>query len=152
MPDADNASRDARILETYSNLMEEIKRRLAVIANVLNGQFNMDTRTGEELCLLHLRMICELIAIGCLVVHEDISETRGGKITGLYQADMIVKAWGRLHKDFYPRPGKQVVRPGGRMEILNVDSGYLTRSELIALYGKCGDALHIGSLKRWPAN
>ena len=146
------ASRDERILETYSNLMEEIKRRLKIIESVLNGQFSVDERTGEELCILHLRMICELIAIGCLVVHADIKETHGGKISGLYQADLIIKVLGRLHQDFYPRPGKQFVHPDGSMEIINVDTGFLTRPELISLYGQCGDVLHIGSLKRWPTN
>jgi hypothetical protein len=147
-----NAAHDEKILSRYATLMEEIKRRYSIIDKVLIGPFTMDPRTAEEFCLLHLRMICELIAIGCLVVNGDIKETRSGKITGLYQADAIIKALGHLHPDFYPRPGKEFVYSDGKVEILGVETGFLTKSELVRLYHKCGEVLHIGSLKRLPVN
>jgi hypothetical protein len=73
-----------------------------------------------------------LIAIGCLVVHQDIKETRSGKISGFYQADLIIKALEKLHKNFYPRPARVFVHPDGRSEMLNVESGFLTKSDLIS--------------------
>lgn len=137
---------DELILSAYCALLEEIKRRHDIIGRTLDGEYAMDLRTAEELCFFHLRMICELIAVSCLVVHGDIQEARTGKLKSAYQADMIIRALGKLHSDFYPRPGKQVIHPDGSIEVLNVESGFLTKEELIKLYHRCGDVLHIGAL------
>jgi hypothetical protein len=145
---------DHYVLATYQTLMDEIVRRQKIISKVLGGKWpEVDQRTGEEICYFHFRMVCELIAIGCLVAHGDIVETRHGKLRHMYQADAIIKMLERLHRDFYPIPQEQVPTKTGQMQDLkDVTTSYLTKEELVRLYRKCGDILHIGSADRWAHN
>src|SRR5436309_1108319 len=70
------------ILANYSGLMEEIKTRLSVVRRIVfdgsRGGFAFESYILGELCHLQLRMICETIALGCLLVHGDIAATRAG--------------------------------------------------------------------------
>jgi hypothetical protein len=50
-----------------------------------------------------------------------------------------------LHPDFYPHAIRLTV--GQAVHIDRLESGFLTKAELIKLYTKCGDHLHRGSLK-----
>jgi hypothetical protein len=63
-------------IELYCGLMEEIKIRQQVISTILERKLSLPVRVAHELCYLQLRMICELIAIGCLVAHGDITRRR----------------------------------------------------------------------------
>ncbi len=132
--------------------MEEIKLRHAVITDCLTKPEPwkpiLRPRLAYELCYLQLRMICELVALGCLIAHGEIDEVRSGRLQKAYAADLIVNRLERLHPQFYPRPGKQVVKDGKVMEVKNITSGYLTKADLIKLYAKCGEVLHRGSLKK----
>jgi hypothetical protein len=61
---------------SYCGLMEELKARHAVVSKVLidarESQFVLTPYVLGELCFLQLRMMCELIALGCLLVHGDV--------------------------------------------------------------------------------
>ncbi|MGE3580605.1 MAG: hypothetical protein AB7J28_04280, partial [Hyphomonadaceae bacterium] len=67
-------------LNVYASLMEEIKYRHRALnlaaANKIEG---LGPLLCEEFCYLQLRMICELLALGCLVAHDDIPAV-GSKI------------------------------------------------------------------------
>jgi|SRR5882724_2304781 len=56
----------------------------------------------SEFCYLQLRMLCELIAVGCLVVHGDVEGTKG--LCKVWAADKVMKRLEKLHPDFYPHP------------------------------------------------
>jgi hypothetical protein len=135
--------------EIYGRLMEEIKRRHSVIAQVLNGTILMPQMAAFELCYLQLRKICEVFALACLAAHGDIPEVRA-QLQSTYNTDKIMKQLGRIHSRFYPVPSKQTVdqvtqRP---IEVTPITTGFLTKDELLALYGQCGNYLHRGTIRQ----
>ena len=66
---------DTRKISLYAAIMEEIKFRIAAIEGLHSGKINIHSALINEMSFLQLRMICELIALGCLVAHGDIEET-----------------------------------------------------------------------------
>jgi len=57
----------------------------------------------------------------------------------------------RLHPDFYPCPMKQFLRDpkaGPKQYFLLALPNNFPKAELLDLYGKCGDVLHRGNLKK----
>src|SRR5262245_42984791 len=70
-------------LRGYCDLMEELKIRHAIIGKTLqeatNNHFAFEPFLVGEFCYLQLRMISELIALGCLLVHGDIPAARTKK-------------------------------------------------------------------------
>ncbi len=110
-------------IRTYCSLMEEIKLRYEVITTCLTKPV-LRPRIMYELCYLQLRMICELIALGCLVAHGDIRETHSKKMRETWEADRIMKTLGTLHAKFYPKP----------IRYIEDDKGTPTRYQPIFLY------------------
>ena len=134
--------------ELYLRLMEELKRRRNIIADVLASKINLPQGIAIELCYLQLRMICELVAFGCLAAHGDIAATRSGKMRKAYAPSTILTELETLHPQFYPVPGKQVLSSSGvPTGVLPIKTGYLTKDDLLSLWARCGDRLHRGSMK-----
>lgn len=128
--------------------MEEIKLRIEAIKSTNPFVGILNPRIIEEFCYLQLRMICELIALGCLLVHGDIEETQTSKIQKAYAADWILETLAKLHKNFYPTPGKQITSKDGKGKTIEIiKGGYLTQENLPKLYHKCGAMLHKGNLR-----
>jgi hypothetical protein len=86
------------------------------------------------------------VALGCLVAHGDIKAIQTSKIGKQWAANKIMDELNALHPDFYPVPIKSK-RTDFRVGVMRTDSP-LPKGALIKLYGKCGDALHRGSLKK----
>lgn len=135
---------------TYCGIMEIIKSRAAVVHECLRNPSSLDPQALYELCFLEFRMICELIALGCLVAHGDIKETRTKKLQNdTYNAHEIVRALDSLHPNFYPRHNLETIRDGKPIFVMRrANEEYLTKEDLKKLYALCGDILHIGSLKK----
>jgi hypothetical protein len=132
----------------YCNLMFEIRQRTEVIHAVMRGVYKLPKLAAYELCYLEFRIVCELIALGSLVVHGDIPATKAGRLTKAYQADAILNSLEKLHPNFYPRPGRQILdSKGAVIGVEKVKDGYLTKSELLSLYRETGDLLHRGTLR-----
>jgi hypothetical protein len=70
----------------HCNLMEEIELRVEAIDDKTNGRLRMRAKIAEESCYLQLKMISELIGLGCHVINGDIA-TRNGRIQKAHQAD-----------------------------------------------------------------
>jgi len=56
-------------MDAYSILMQEAKGRLSAINTSLAGRTGLPSGTICEFCFLQLRMLCELITLGCLTAH-----------------------------------------------------------------------------------
>jgi hypothetical protein len=128
-------------MELYAALMEEVKIRLTAIEASISGGFALQNGLIREFCFLQLRMICELIALGCLTAHGDIEATT--KLRKEWSANLIIERLGALHSTFYPSPPHRT-----ETGLVGINSGYLTKAELLDLVGQCGDVLHRGSLKK----
>jgi len=135
-------------LDLYAELMEEVKIRISSMDMAMQGRTGLPGALAREFCFLQLRMLCELIALGCLTAHGDIEEST--KLRKEYAADKIIEQLEQLHPHFYPRACKQTKRGPHLFDAIMMkdDEGFLTKPELLKLYGKCGDSLHRGSLKK----
>jgi hypothetical protein len=130
--------------------MEEIKRRVDVVRHVLDGTWQMPQMVAFELCYLQLRKICEVFMLGCLTAHGDIAGVRAKLLQKTCNSDLIVRQLSKLHPQFYPVPTKQRLDPVTRrpVEVVPITSGFLTKNELLSLYGECGNYLHRGSIRQ----
>jgi len=126
-------------LNAYVGLMQEAKDRLLAMDTALGGRTGLPPGAIKEYCFLQLRMLCELIALGCLTAHGDLAT---GKLKGDYKADKIIQGLQRLRPKFYPIAAIRTERGPKLWE-----DGFLTKDELLKLYWKCGDVLHRGSFK-----
>jgi hypothetical protein len=132
--------------------MVEVMIRAHSINTATNAPTTIPQALIREYCFLQLRMLCELIAIGCLVAHGDITKTKS--FQKAYKADDILQGLQKLHPDFFPYPIKPIFAPpspsapAGGITLHDIDAGYLKKDELIQLYAKCGSILHKGSLRR----
>lgn len=141
---------DIATISLYRALMEEVKIRIASINFAVSGQMRCPGPVIEEFCYLQLRLMCELIALGCLVAHGDIQATQTGRLRKEWQADKILLALEGLHPDYYPIPTKEV-QEGGKIFLVLLtanEAGFLRKNDLLDLYGKCGNHLHKGNLKK----
>jgi hypothetical protein len=135
-------------LNAYSMLMDEAKHRLSAMDIALGGKTGLPKGTGlptgavHDFCFLQLRMLCELIALGCLTAHGDL-ET--GKLKRAYEADKIIRRLQRLHPYFYPHAAKQTKAGPDKYDAILLEDGFLTKEELVKLYWKGGKVLHRGS-------
>jgi hypothetical protein len=71
----------------YANIMEEVKLRALSINILTNASISLHPVLISEYCFLQLRMLCELIAIGCLVAHGDIEATQTKDFQKTWKAD-----------------------------------------------------------------
>ena len=138
----------------YAKLMEEIKRRVAIVYQIGNGSHSLPQMAAFELCYVQLRKICEVFALACLVAHGELPDLRKKLVQKTYQADHIIKMLSTLHPRFYPVPGEQRLdldtpKP---VEVINLESGFLTKDDLVSLYGECGKYLHRGSIRQLLTN
>jgi hypothetical protein len=134
-----------RAMDLYAGLLDEMRMRIDAVEFAISGLMQFHPVIVREFSYVQLRMICELIALGCLTAHGDIPATK--TLRKAWSADEIFRALERLHPDFYPRPVDQVSKPGWH-QLEPVKSGFLTKKDLLSLNGQCGDILHRGSLKK----
>src|SRR5256885_15775731 len=61
--------RDLDAARVYTSIMEEAKFRALSINTLTRSRIGLPVLLLGEFCFLELRMLCELIALGCLVAH-----------------------------------------------------------------------------------
>ena len=71
--------------------MSEITERLNVLNSAINNTVPLPVMITYELCYLQLRMICECIALSCLIAHGDISDVTIDDFLNNYEADDIIR-------------------------------------------------------------
>jgi hypothetical protein len=125
-------------MDAYTVLMQEAKARLLAMDTALEGKTGLPEVAVREYCFLQLRMLCELIALGCLTAQGDLQT---GKLKKSYKADQIICRLEVLHPDFYPYAA---TRTEAGIELRK--DGF-TKEELMKLYWKCGDVLHRGTVE-----
>ena len=139
---------DEELMSYYKNTMIEIKRRNKAIYDALNGfDPGQPKIILAEFCYLQIRFICELIALGCLVIHGDLKNINK-KINKEWHAGDLIKKLEKLHPEFYPFPTKLILNSKGRPERWeDITDGFFSKKDLIKTYGMLGNRLHRGNLK-----
>jgi hypothetical protein len=140
-------SQQSEAMTLYANLLEEAKIRINSVEQALAGTIPLPGPFLREYCFLQLRMLCELIAIGCFVVHGDINKSGIGKIKKTWSAEDIINSLTDIHPAFYPIPHLQEKTPTG-FNLTALSDGYLTKDDLITLVHISGSHLHRGSVKK----
>lgn len=128
----------------YADCMEEIKKRMVVVDAFLDGSRNaLYLKTTVESIYLQFRMILELIAMASLSASPEYM-ARYNRFRRHYNGKRILKDLEKVNSEFYPRPTRQVVDPdsGKVVEVVDVESGFLTKDEYVELYDICGHLLH----------
>ena len=95
----------------------------------------------ETVCL-QFRKILEKIALMSLVANKELYAEQNEKFAKHYHAERIMKDLERINPDFYPVPTKRVKHENKVDEWIEIESGYLTKEELVKIYEKCGGMMH----------
>lgn len=139
----------------YANLMEEARYRVEAMNDALSGRLKLPDMILEEFIYLQLRLLCEIIALGCLIAAGNFTQAQLTKLRDEYDADTIIKSLAPLSDTFFPDPIRIEVRPPspgnpkGSVHISKApDGSFLTKDKLLSLYGRTGNYLHRGRLKR----
>jgi len=136
-------------LERYRLLMLEIKERTLSIGEAANGNSLLSTVLCREFCFLQLRMICECIALSCLVAHGDMKAVQTPKFQTQFSAELLMKMMEGLHSDFYPVPVTIEHPSSGGVHLADKNADHLSKSELMRLVHFCGGKLHRGPLRKY---
>jgi hypothetical protein len=134
-----------RIIESYKALMREAILRAEYINLIIQGKSEADPRLAYEVGFLQLRMLCEIVAIGCLTAHGDLPATRTQKLMETWRPNQILTALEKLRPHFYPVPFRSQTKDAqGTIIYDHRTEGGLTKDELIHLHGFTGGVLHKG--------
>lgn len=95
----------------------------------------------ETVCL-QFRKILEKIVLMSLVANKELYAEQNGKFAKHYHAERIMNDLERINPDFYPVPTKRISHKDREDEWIEIESGYLTKEELVKIYEKCGGMMH----------
>ncbi len=129
----------------YCDLMEEVKRRMAVIDYFISGQGHaMYMPPTLESACLQLRKILELVAFGSLVANAEAYTAVYSKVSKAWQAADLLNELERINPQFYPVPVVEAPSdiPGVLHQLKKRDSDYLARADFPEIYGRCGIMAH----------
>lgn len=137
--------------QLYANLMHEAKVRLQAIDLALQGHLRVTNPFVREFCWLQLRMLCELVALSCLVAHGDVTFFQPNRMGRAHSAGEILNQMSRLRPHFYPaaiRATHEELEDGKMAHHLEaITPSPLSKEDLLDLYGLTHRHLHRGSLK-----
>jgi hypothetical protein len=125
--------------------MEEIKLRIEVIRSFCNGKCNaLYEQTTAESIALQIRKVLELIAMGSLVANKPEYQQIFKNFQSKWNAKNILKEIEEINPDFYPVPitSSPTTDDSEFVEVDNLKKGFLTKSEFIDAYARCGGMLH----------
>jgi hypothetical protein len=140
------------VLAAYCRLMESIKARTGIMHMLATNQAGLPASYVTEFQQLQIRMICETLAIACLLAHRDIAGARSARLNTAYQADLIMNALEKIHPRFYPHATRQILKDGTPVGIEDIKDGFLTKDELLKSYHSAGDFLHAGDMTNFLSN
>jgi hypothetical protein len=129
--------------QIYVDLMDEARLRIHAMRDAIVAKDHWVPRLLQEFVYLQLRMLCEIIAIGCLVAHGDV-KSRGTLKS--WKVPEIIKKLEELNADFYPRGVRfRKVLNGTHFDEYNAPQ--LSKADLVRLWERSGSFLHRGSAK-----
>lgn len=127
----------------YGDLLNEARMRVLVLKDLLDATPNWPNRVLQEFCFLQLRILCEQIALGCVIAHDDITHPEALK---QWHVDKIFRRLGELKPQFYPK-ALDGQFGDGHHHFTDATRPCLTKSELVQLWTLCGSHLHRGTAK-----
>lgn len=138
---------EASAVMSYLKLMHEVVVRLDLVSAACNGVLNLTPPYAFEYCYLQYRRICELLALGCLQLHGNLSVARSSEATKEWNAERIMRMLHKHHPHAFPQSATATKRSDGWSFVGNAKPNALTLAEFKALYSQCGQVLHRGTIR-----
>lgn len=133
-------------IDKYAQIMEEIKRRIEVATNLLEGNIHtMFMATTLESTALQIRMTLELIAMSSLVANQKEYIKVRNKFKNDWNARLIIQELKKINPNFFPVVSiseKPPTNPKHKHDLVTRTDDVLTEAEFIKVYEKCGSLLH----------
>ena len=132
-------------IRAYIAVMEEIKRRTKLVSALQARKIDVMYRpTRVELMVLQVRMITELVALASLSANKSLFDQNQKKFKKRWHPKEILKDVESLNPNFYPKPIAQVPSNDDRAGriLVEMETGFMKRDELIEIHGRCGNLLH----------
>lgn len=143
MPIKNFAKQTVSPIRAYTALMREIKLRVKSMSQMhdLCGPTGLHPQAALDYDYLQLRLICELIAIGCMVAHDHPKALY--RLRGAWRPEEILRDLEEVFPSFYPIPISNPIHEGAtlRYNVLTT-TDCLTRTELPKVWTVCGGRLH----------
>jgi hypothetical protein len=136
----------------YLRLMHELTIRINLVARACTGELNLSPPYAREYCYLQFRRICELVSLGCLQLHGDLPGVRSSAAKKEWHAEKIMKLLQRKHPHSFPQSLTVIKTADGLHLNANSKPNALTFTEFKALYNKCGEILHRGTIRTIEAD
>jgi hypothetical protein len=130
--------------EQYADLMQEAKARLTSLKIVLNADIGLPAIAVQDFGYIQLRMLCELIALACIVAHGNMAPTKA-KLRNEWRAGKIISELGKAHSGFFPRSATQKIANPPKI-IVRKTGDPVSKDELKRLHASCGHKLHRGDV------
>jgi hypothetical protein len=89
-------------------------------------------------------MILELIALASLAANKPLFEENRKKFHKHWNPSDILRDIEALNSGYYPKPIREVSsqRKGVVNDLVPMEGGFLTKSELVSIHGRTGNILH----------
>lgn len=140
---------DYKLMRDYKNLMIEIRLRMKSAYKAINSELDIPSEHALEFAYLQVRLMCELLALACLVAHGEELKTYIKNLQKEYSAGKIFTGLGKIHPRFFPNPisGKRTNKHSVTLTDSNLP--FLDRQALTKLYNNTGNKLHRGSARNF---
>lgn len=133
----------------YVALMRDVVVRSDAIDAIIDCPGALPPRLVREFCYLQIRMMCELVALGCVVVHDQLPAAEVKKLRKQYHPDKIIAKISEYEPQFFPNAVKRVDQMSdGSKQIALYEPPLMTPKDLTRMWGKTGDVLHLGGVNR----
>lgn len=138
-----------QLMNVYSVLMTEVRTRNEAINALIDQPGDLPPHLVREFCFLQLRMMAELVAQGCVVLHDRLPPTEVKKLRREYHPDKILAIIETYEPRFFPQAVAKIelVEEGHKM-ITPHDPPIMDAKGLRRLWGRTGAVLHWGTVDK----
>jgi hypothetical protein len=135
---------DTSGMEQYASLMEEVKLRITVVDNILQGTTKLPLPPAVESVALQFRKVLELVAFASLIANKKAYASTYKDFSKEWNAKKLLQKLAKLNPQFYPVPVKQVKSdlPGIAWKHEKITDAYLTKDAFVDVYQACSELIH----------
>ena len=130
----------------YLPILHEIAMRIELASEISLGHTGALAPFAREFVYLEFRKICELLALGCLQLHGDLSAAKAKSILKEWNAYNILTLLCKEYAHAFPVSADEDRRAKPPAITFGGNSNALSLSDFKTLYHECGTVLHRGTI------
>ena len=132
----------------YLALMHEFVERSDLVSAAISGKFALSFPYLREFTYLQFRYMCEIMAVGCLILNKNIAGLQSQAGNREWNAGKIMRLLHQHHTYAFPQCAqRETSKSGAELINANCNPNSLTYAEFNMLYAECGEVLHRGSTR-----